>query len=428
MLPRADREVIVIGAGISGLAAAQELRRSGFRVTVLEARNRVGGRIWTSTKWVDAPMDMGASWIHGVEGNPITKYADSIKARRLSTDAESSTAYGPDGKELNQSQERRLAAIQKELEAQLERAEEEEGDLSVRQAIARLTTKYKPGSTDRLYLEFLVNSTLEHEYSGASDQLSAHWLGSDEEFGGSDVMFLDGFHTVTNSLAKGLDVRLGLVVSKIDSSQKRVRVTTQKGVFESDHLLITLPLGVLKSNSVEFTPPLPKSKQEAIDKLQMGVLNKCFLRFEEAFWPGDIDWIQHIAELPGHWAEWVSFTQATNLPILLGFNAAKRGRDIEALSDRAIVDDAMKTLRRIFGPAVKNPIDWQVTRWAVDPFSRGSYSFLSLGATPEDFIRLSKPIGSKLFFAGEATNKAYFGTTHGAYLSGIRAASEIRRA
>lgn len=424
---QAGREVLVIGAGIAGLAAAQELRRYGYRVTILEARDRVGGRIFTSTKWSGAPMDMGASWIHGTEGNPITKYADSIKARRISTDTESSIAYGPDGKELEEWQERRLAAIQAELEGELEQAEGADDDLSVRQAIVRLTSKYKPGSTDRRYLEFLVNSTLEQEYSGSSDQLSAQWLGSDEEFGGGDVVFRDGFHTITNALAKGLDIRLGQVVSRIDTTGSRAKVKTQTTTFEADLILVTLPLGVLKSKSVEFIPPLPKSKRGAIDRLQMGVLNKCFLRFETVFWPKDVDWIQHISEVPGHWAEWVSFTQAANLPILLGFNAAKRGYEIERLSDQEIVADAMRTLRRIFGSRTKDPIDWQITRWASDPFSRGSYSFLSVGATPDDFVRLSAPVGTKLFFAGEATNQQYFGTTHGAYLSGIRAANEIRR-
>jgi monoamine oxidase len=157
----------------------------------------------------------------------------------------------------------------------------------------------------------------------------------------------------------------------------------------------------------------------------MGVLNKCYLRFEEVFWPEDVDWLGYVSPEHGAWSEWVSFKRVANLPILLGFNAAERGREIEAWSDQQIVENGMEALKVIFGPEIAEPVDYQITRWATDPFSLGSYSYNAVGSTPEMRTVLAAPLRNKLFFAGEASERDYFGTAHGAYLSGLRAAGQI---
>jgi monoamine oxidase len=170
---------------------------------------------------------------------------------------------------------------------------------------------------------------------------------------------------------------------------------------------------------------LPEDKRNAVSKLGMGVLNKCYLRFEHAFWPEDMDWLEYVPAKHGEWTEWVSFQRAMKKPILLGFNAANRGAEIEAWSDEQIVTSAMETLKTIFGAAIPQPIDWQITRWATDAFARGSYSFNALGSKPEMRSVLASPLNSQLYFAGEATDKDYFGTAHGAYLSGLRVAKDV---
>lgn len=132
-----------------------------------------------------------------------------------------------------------------------------------------------------------------------------------------------------------------------------------------------------------------------------------------------------MAEAHGEWTEWVSFLPSTKLPVLLGFNAADQGRNLEKLTDQQIVQSAMATLRLIFGDEIPEPIDYQITRWASDPFSFGSYSFNAVGSTPQMRDDLAAPLQQQLYFAGEATHKDYFGTAHGAYLSGIRAAERL---
>jgi monoamine oxidase len=190
---------------------------------------------------------------------------------------------------------------------------------------------------------------------------------------------------------------------------------------------VTLPLGVLQAKHVRFSPELPHSKQKVIAKLGMGVLNKCYLRFSHAFWPTDVDWLEYIPAKQGEWTEWINFQPIANIPILLGFNAADQGRAIEAWSDEKIVASAMQTLRKIYGVSIPNPIDYQITRWASDPFSLGSYSYNAFGSVPQMRQDLAAPLERSVFFAGEASNKDYFGTAHGAYLSGLRAAQEISK-
>ena len=174
---------------------------------------------------------------------------------------------------------------------------------------------------------------------------------------------------------------------------------------------------------VRFSPELPGEKRQAIAALGMGVLNKCYLKFSQPSGLRRTGWIYPAKR--GEWVEWVSFMRAARWPVLLGFNAADHGRTIEDWSDEQIVASAMETLRTLFGRNVCEPLDYQITRWASDPFARGAYSFNALGSTPRMRDHLAQRLDSKVFFAGEATERKHYGTVHGAYESGLRAAQEI---
>ena len=238
-------------------------------------------------------------------------------------------------------------------------------------------------------------------------------------------MFTEGFQVIVNHLSEGLNVHVGETVKRVDWTGETVRVVTMRDEYLADKVLVTLPLGILKDKRVEFTPVLPSAKIKAISKLEMGIFNKCYLRFSEVFWPEDIDWLEYIPAEHGVWTQWVSLANAVDQPILLGFNAGNRGREIESWTDQKIVDSAMQTLHTIFGSGIPAPIDFQITRWSSDPFTLGSYSFNPVGSHPKWRTELAQPVGNKLYFAGEATEQDSFGTAHGAYLSGIRAAQEI---
>ena len=227
-------------------------------------------------------------------------------------------------------------------------------------------------------------------------------------------------------LSRGLDIRYQQTVKRIrNPSAGAASVETQSGTFTADRLIITLPLGVLKSTGVTFDPVLPATKTQAIAKLGMGVLNKCVLRFNRVFWAENYDWLGYVPTLNGQWAEWISLSRQLGKPILVGFNAADYGRQIESLTDGQIVAGAIATLRKIYGGAIPDPVGYQITRWAGDPLSLGSYSYLPVGATPKLRDTLAASVNRTLFFAGEATHRQYPATVHGAYLSGLRAAQEV---
>lgn len=418
-------DLIVIGAGMAGLKAARELQRSGLAVQILEARPRIGGRVWTSREWPELPMDLGASWIHGVDGNPITALARAAKVRTVATSYERSVAYDAMGAELRGEKRRQFERIEARVEAAIRAAESADQDQSALAAVAGLRHALQDEPDANRIIDFVLNSQLEQEFGGSVQDLSAYWMDDGEGFDGEDHLFPDGYGQLANHLATGLSIALDEPVTRIDWSEPTVRVTTKKRIWTADHVLITVPLGVLKAGRIAFSPALPAAKQRAISGLGMGLLNKCFLRFGEAFWPKDVDWLEHIGATPGHWAEWVSFERAVGAPVLLGFHAAAAARALEAKSDAETVASAMKVLRRIFGTSIPDPIDALITRWASDPFALGAYSFNPVGVHPRLRDDLAASLSGRLHFAGEATERAYFSTVHGAYLSGQHAAAAI---
>ncbi|MEB3122128.1 MAG: FAD-dependent oxidoreductase [Snowella sp.] len=419
------KRIVVIGAGLAGLAAARELHRQGHEVVVIEARERIGGRIWTSLKWTDMPLDLGATWIHGTQGNPLTTLAEQIKAKRLITSYDRTVTYNTSGQALSKAEEVQMENLRKKVFRILKQTQNEEIDVSIRQAIQPLIRQLDKSSEAYRFINFILSAEIEQEYSGSTQSLSVQWYDSDKTFSGDDALFVQGFRVIPEFLAQGLNIELGQVVKEIRWDQSPIKVITQKAEFIADHIVVTLPLGVLQSKSVRFIPELPRTKQNAIAKLGMGVLNKCYLRFPEVFWSVNVDWLEYVSEKPGEWTEWVSFNHVANMPILLGFNAADRGRDIEAWSDTQIVASAMEVLRKIYGVGIPDPTDYQITRWATDPFSLGSYSYNPVGSLPRMRHELAAPLKGSVFFAGEASEESYFGTAHGAYLSGMRVAKEI---
>lgn len=425
----ASGRILVIGAGMAGLAAARQLRKAGKEVIVLEARDRIGGRLFTSTKWADAKLDLGATWIHGAgEKNPIAKLARDMGARLATTSMDNGETFDSDGTPLDALATTQMESLQSSIQRALSEAQKATVDVSVQDAVRKGLNYNSQSQATRNRIDFLVNSTIEHEYSGEAKRLSSYWYDSGESYEGSEALFLDGYQVLVEHLAQGLEIRLGQVVTAISySSDGEVTVTTNQGALTAQRVIVTLPLGVLQSGAVSFSPALPASKQTAIDKLGMGILNKCYLRFPQAFWDTKVDWINYIpgASSYGQWAEWLSLARPTGQPILLGFNAAAFGREIESWSDQRIVESAMSTLRTMYGTNIPNPTDAIITRWGSDPYAKGAYSCDVLGSTPEMRVDLAAHIQHRVFFAGEATERQYFQTVHGAYQSGIRAADEI---
>ncbi len=420
-----NAKVLVIGAGMSGLAAARTLVDKGVSVIVLEARDRIGGRTWTDSS-LGLPLDLGASWIHGIKNNPMTELAKRFGADTAPTDYENGILFDSDGSEISDAEyaevEDLFESIYEEVAAMQEGTD---NDMPLQQAFDEVLAGRDLSEDEIRKLQFYVHQETALEYGADPADLSLWEWDQDEVFSGKDVVFPNGYSQITNGLAQGLDIRLNEKVTRISYGAEGVEVETSSGVFGGEKAIVTLPLGVLKQASVKFEPSLPASKQAAIDRLAMGVLNKVYLKFPEIFWNEEIENFGYLGETLGEWSDWMSFVPYVGAPVLMAFHGGEKGFAIEELSDDAIIAGAMKTLRVIYGDAIPEPEGYLITRWGKDPYSFGAYSHIPPFASGDDFDALFEPVDDILYFAGEATSRKYPATQHGAYLTGVAAAEEI---
>lgn len=419
-------DVIVVGAGVSGLAAARRLQDAGVRVLVLEGRDRIGGRVWTDRTWTDAPLDMGASWIHGIRGNPIAVLAEELGIATVATDYDNMVVYDVNGQPLSDAEMDRLDEwVEAVLEDAAALGEELDHDISLQAGVNQVLAEESLTAAERQQLNYGLNTWIEHEYANDISHMSLWYWDEDEEFSGDDVVFPGGYDWLVQALATGLDIRLNQVVTEVVYNETGVRITANGALFAAAQAIITLPLGVLQKGVVQFDPPLPATKQAALHKFGFGVLNKLYLRFPEPFWDTEADLLGYIAQNKGEWAEYLNIYKITGQPVLLCFNAGEYGLAIEKMADEAVIAAALHVLRTMYGPHIPDPTDYLITRWGSDPFAYGSYSSPNVGASNADRDILAQPITDRLFFAGEATIADYSATVHGAYLSGERAAAQI---
>lgn len=419
-------DVLVIGAGVAGLGAARALRSRGASVLVLEARNRIGGRVHTSHMMPDWPIDLGASWIHGARGNPLTALADEAGLKRVETRWEPRPVFAPGGTRIDTGDAWELT--EELLDEGRERAESRETDLSLADAIRALDDWRDLDAGERRLVRYQLNSEIEHEYAADWDQLSTWYFDDVDGFPGPDLIFPGGYGALADHLSTGIPIRTGLDVVRIERRRGGIRLLTRAGEgFVAPHVIVTVPLGVLKSGDISFSEPLASTRRAAIEAIGMGLLNKCCLLFDRPFWPENADAFAHLGDRDGHWAEWLSLSRATGRPALIGFNAGSAAEEIETLDDRQTTARAMEVLRSVFGSSVPEPEAVQISRWRSDPFARGAYSFTAVGSDRASRRSLAgADWGGRLVLAGEACHEDHPATVHGAYMSGLEAAELIR--
>ena len=430
---RSRRErIVVIGAGVAGLAAARQLRQQGFAVTVLEARKRIGGRI-ESVDIGGQRVDLGAQWIEGIRQNPVYGLCKKLDIKTIEGDQDSLAVYDLDGYRFSEPEietyyGRADALIKRTEQIDARRSAGRQLDISVADALAEAGLDQGRKPREARFLRWAAS--WEIETSGADDaqalSLRSYWSKSEgESYQGEDHLLSGGYGQVPALLARDLDdIRFEQVVRSVGYSNQGVTIDTGREHIRAARAIVTLPLGVLKARSVRFEPELPPAKLQVIAALGVGVAHRIVLRFGKAFWPNEA-FLGYTGDVHGQFVEWTNLAELLDAPILSIWSHGRAARALERGGPAAAVAAAMTVIRKMFGAAARDPIAARATSWGWQPFSLGAHLALPLGTEPAMLDVLAKPVAQRLFFAGEATIRRHYATVHGAYLSGIREADRI---
>ena len=338
----AGERIVVIGAGMSGLTAASRLRSSGFDVTVLEARDRAGGRVDTvqPAGW-PVPVERGANWVQNTGASDVGERLAKLGVKTAPFDY-SRVVLGTNGRRIENS-ERLFIPAQEAVEYAIDWADGRARDRSLSRALSQSGATKK---VDPRILAAYTYGEVATEYGTSNSEISA-WWGFEEGSEGDDLIVLGGYGTLATELANDLDVQTGRAVRRIAVSASSLRVDLAG--FDSltaDRVVVTLPLGVLKSGRVTFDPALPTGHRRAISRLRMGLLDKLWLRFDEPFWREDAEVWSTLSSSGSIRFEWYNMRPLTGEPLLMALYGGSDARAWTDRSDSAIMRAALASLQR----------------------------------------------------------------------------------
>lgn len=409
--------VIIVGAGAAGLTVARLLRGHGIETTVLEARDRIGGRVDTRNIG-GATVDVGGAWLDGVPRNPLYKLARS--GGLTSVDMRYSVLRG-------------LRLFDAESRSWLQWLTVLRAMISAERIYRNLTgdgpsqgarIDELAGSGRPLAREF-ARMFIRLEQAEEPDRVEASPGDGVEPYGGTQHMLVGGYAPLIDRIGAGTAVTFGSIVSQIDYGPDEVVVAASGGTYEGSHVVVTVPLGVLKSGSIRFSPPLPEAKTTAIDRVGFGNFEKVTMVFDEPFWrkPSRPRHDVMVRDEDGVHL-FVDVSKTAGHPTLVATSGGDKARWVTSNPERT-TKSYLDLLGRAFDQANPEPIATHVTTWASDPFARGSYSFPALGSTYADIDMLGEPVADRVLFAGEATAAAHHGYVGGAIETGVREAARL---
>lgn len=416
-------DALIVGAGAAGLQAGRLLQERGLRILVLEARDRIGGRIWTRPDG----LELGAEFLHG---KPEITWALVKEAKLTACEVQDSHLLFRKGKI-----EERPGFWQDLQKLMGKLRESRPRDRSFRDFIRSVRASR---ATKELALSFVEGFDAAH-----ADEISESALARAKEVSGEDEIrvyrLLSGYGGLIRFLAKPLEaagtLALKAPVSAIRWEERSVTIDSAAGVFTAPRALVTVPLGILQSRAIRFVPDpfspgFPGSRKAlALSYLRSGPVAKIILRFRDRFWE-EIPHPPRLGFVHGRGLPFPTWWGALplHLPILTGWAggpaAEKLPREIGGWLTPAL--DSLSALLRISPRELRSRLDdWHAHDWQTDPFARGSYSYVTVGGihAPDEIAR---PVGRTLFFAGEATYcDGMGGTVEAALSSGERAAKEM---
>ncbi len=434
--------VLIVGAGWAGLTAANALRNAGVRSVVLEGRRRIGGRARTVDVGGSA-VDLGCSWIHEPVGNPLATFADQAGVNQRNADIEADAAlirfFDEATGEVPTPQALETFSHLVRFGEEAESLSDELGpDASARDG-AELYLSRQGLSGDslrraRFLLRLILQQTDAIDWRKLNFDYTAHY---DPVYTGvGQGNFPEGGYAgLIRAMAGESDIRLGQRVKRIERRGDGVAVIAvdrssgRRRTYRGSHVIVSLPLGVLQAGDVEFAPALPGWKRRAIRAPFAGQFEKAALTFAEPFWEDDLKThILHLSErIPMEFPLFLDLQRIAGQPTLVGLCSAHFARNAYRLLDDQILADVLTVLEKVLGRQLPALVAWKLSHWQRDPFCRGAYTSIPLGATLDACDELARPVGGRILFAGEATSRARIGYADGALSTGIREAKRLLR-
>ncbi|CAF1628866.1 unnamed protein product [Adineta ricciae] len=438
-----NADVIIVGAGAAGIAAAIELQSTNLTFVILEARDRIGGRAYTDREtFAPTRVDLGASWIHSYgPQNILYSFHQSLKSEdteRRMRGTELCLDY--DGKRFSHEAIFQARDIYLQIDEHIESyrsSKEAKEDQSIQQIMQAIYDRLVPNSGPVKRLVDLYLSGSEQYDAADFAQLSGKQWGVGAADGG-DFWVPSGYGNLIERIAEkhNLPIELNTLVTRIDTTDpERIEITTlnNSSKFYCRRVIITIPLGCLKRETITFQPPLPDWKRQAIDQMGMGLMNKLIIQFPVCFWNEKVASFVHACnERRGRFRFALCLPPPANILIFLV--AGSFAHELEVLSDTETIEQIMKFLRQIFPEkTIPDPIHYRLTRWAHDPLSYGSYSYFSVNTGPHTIELLARETSDgRVQWAGEhaniddGTHQWSYACVHSAFQSGQRAAKTIR--
>ncbi|XP_078587788.1 spermine oxidase-like [Branchiostoma floridae x Branchiostoma japonicum] len=476
----ARTKVVIIGGGMAGISAAHRLTTAGWTdVKIVEARDRPGGRIWTQRSGPNI-IELGANWIHGSEGNPIYKLASDHNLLKNSARLQKfdpryrlrGDTFLPGGQVIDRKIVQEFLNMYEEVieecisfylkKRRPQHPDESVGNYLEQEFPRRLGLSNDSDDVKRLKMALFKQHLKQESFAIGCHNMKEVGLqnvGEHVSFAGGNINVPDGYDTVLDVLLRDIPSHCMLyskqgkcvlwdqvIADKSRAechSQHAISVVCEDGeIFEADHVIVTVPLGVLKKHaSTFFQPPLPEKKLGSIARMGFGVVDKVFLEFEKPFWEAGSPGFQLVCKeddtdptCPKEWYKklYIFYVDPKAPNTVFAWLSGEEALYMEALAEEEVAHTIVQVLRRFTGnDGIPLPRRLVRSRWGSDPLTCGSYSFMAVGASGEDIDTIAEPLYSQhtrepvVQFAGEATHRQYHSTVHAAYLSGQREADRL---
>ena len=405
-------DVIVIGAGAAGLAAARALGQAGLQVVVLEADSHIGGRAYTEIMPDGSTFDLGCHWMHSASLNPFVQTADALGVRYERRDGYGRCGYFRDGEWLDDQEIATGQRAMKRREEAMAKAWKQGRDQSVMETVERES----PWTEVLDYWDSM-------DTSSDVDQIS---IGDIVSYNDTEENWpvIDGYGALVARWAADVPVQLNTAATAIRWGNSGVSVETRRGALHAKCAVIAVSTGVLGSGDIRFWPELPAEKGQAIEALPLGNYNRIRLVIDRHLFADDVP-ERVVVEQPGNPPMQLS-VRPYGFDCVIGIVAGRYADWLERAGPGAAREAVTRALCETFGANMRSQIksDRQ-SAWRGNAFVRGAYSTSAPGQFHQRAV-LSQTIQNKLFFCGEATSTDHFCTCHGARMTGERVAREVQ--